>query len=158
MSVKVTIGKKEYFPGIGQIPYEGPDSKNVLSFKYYDENKVVAGKSMKDHFRFSAAYWHSFGNGGPDPFGPETRDLPWLSASDPMDQAKDKLDAAFEFTSKLGLSYYCFHDRDIAPEGDSVSKSTDNLKKIIELAKEKQKESGIGLLWGQQIYSQTHDI
>jgi len=148
MSVKLTIGKKEYFPGIGQIPYEGSDSKKVLSFKYYDENKVVAGKTMKDHFRFSAAYWHSFCNGGNDPFGPETRDLPWLSASDPMDQAKDKLDAAFEFTSKLGLSFYCFHDRDMAPEGNSISESADNLKKLVELAKEKQKESGIGLLWG----------
>jgi xylose isomerase len=148
MSVKVTIGNKEYFPGIGKINYEGPDSKNVLSFKYYDESKVVAGKTMKDHFRFSAAYWHSFCYEGKDPFGDATRSMPWLNASDPMDQAKDKLDAAFEFTSKLGLSFYCFHDRDIAPEGKSVSESETNLKKIIALAKEKQKESGIGLLWG----------
>ena len=84
MSVKVIVGNKEFFPGIKKISYEGSDSKNILSFKYYDENKVVAGKTMKDHFRFSAAYWHSFCNGGTDPFGQETRDLPWLSASDEM--------------------------------------------------------------------------
>ena len=148
MSVKLTIGKKEYFPGIGQIPHEGPDSKKVLAFKYYDENKMVAGKSMKDHFRFSAAYWHSFCYEGKDPFGDATRTMPWLSASDPMQQAKDKLDAAFEFTSKLGLPYYCFHDRDMAPEGKNVNESAANLKKLVELAKEKQNQSGIKLLWG----------
>lgn len=123
MSVKVTLGKKEYFPGIGQIQYEGPESKDILAFKYYDENKVVAGKPMKDHMRFSVAYWHSFCNGGSDPFGPDTRNLPWLSAADEMQQAKDKLDAAFEFTSKLGVPFYCFHDRDIAPEANSVAQS-----------------------------------
>jgi len=148
MAVKVTIGNKEYFPGIQKIPFEGTDSKNVLAFKYYDENRIVAGKKMQDHFRFSTAYWHSFCNAGSDPFGPGTRKLAWLENTNSMQQAKDKLDAAFEFTSKLGVPYYCFHDRDIAPEGNDVSESAENLRKICELALAKQRESGIKLLWG----------
>ena len=148
MFVNVTIGRKEYFPGIGQIRYEGPDSRNLLSFKYYDENRVVGGKKMRDHFRFAVAYWHSFCNEGADPFGPGTRKLPWLEHTNPMRQAEDKLDAAFEFISKLGVPFYCFHDRDMAPEGGDVKESSDNLRKIAERALEKQKESGIKLLWG----------
>ncbi len=148
MSVKITIGNNEYFPGINKIPFEGKDSKNDLAFKYYDENQIVAGKTMKEHFRFAAAYWHSFCNEGSDPFGPGNRDMSWLENSDPMQRAKDKLDAAFEFSSKLGIPFYCFHDRDMAPEGKNVNDSADNLKKIAELALEKQKESGIKLLWG----------
>lgn len=149
MPVNLTVGKREYFPGISKIEYEGPDSKDILSFKYYDENRIVAGKSMKDHFRFAVAYWHAFCNELNDPFGPGTRDMPWLEgSSDPIDQAKDKLDAAFEFTSKLGVPYYCWHDRDLAPEGSSVSESEKNLRILVELAKEKQKESRINLLWG----------
>ncbi len=148
MSIKVTIGKKEYFPGINKIQYEGPDSKNPLAFKYYDENKIVAGKSMKDHFRFAIAYWHTFCNQGDDPFGPGPQDLPWLDSTDDMQQAKDKLDAAFEFISKLGVPFYCFHDRDMAPEGDSVKESADNLRVLVDLAGQKQQESGVKLLWG----------
>ena len=148
MSVKVTIGKKEYFPGINKIQYEGNDSKNPLAFKYYDEDKVVAGKAMKDHFRFAIAYWHTFCNKGDDPFGEGPQDLPWLDSSDDMQKAKDKLDAAFEFISKLGAPFYCFHDRDMAPEGDSVKESADNLKVLVDLAGKKQQESGIKLLWG----------
>jgi xylose isomerase len=148
MSIKVTVGKKEYFPGINQIKFEGPESKNPLAFKYYDENKVVAGKSMKDHFRFAIAYWHTFCNQGDDPFGEGPQELPWLDNSDDMQKAKDKLDAAFEFISKLGVQFYCFHDRDMAPEGDSVKESADNLKVLVDLAGKKQKESGIKLLWG----------
>ena len=148
MSINVTIGAREYFTGIGKIPFEGPESKNPLAFKFYDENKVVAGKPMKDHFRFAIAYWHTFCGNGSDPFGPGTVDFPWDASSDPMQAAKDKLDAAFEFISKLGVPYYCFHDRDIAPEGDSVTESETNLKEIISLAKKKQAESGIQLLWG----------
>ena len=134
MSIKVTLGKKEYFPGIDQIRYEGPDSKNPLAFKYYDENKVIAGKSMKEHFRFAIAYWHTFCNQGDDPFGPGPQDLPWLKSSDSMQKAKDKLDAAFEFISKLGAPFYCFHDVDMAPDGDTVKETADNLKKLVELA------------------------
>ena len=148
MSNDVTIGKKEYFPGIGKIPYEGPDSNNPLAFKYYDENKKVAGKTMKDHFRFAVAYWHTFCGTGEDPFGPGTQDFPWNENDDPMTAAKDKLDAAFEFFTKLGVPYYCFHDRDMAPEGNDVKESENNLKELVKLAKEKQQASGIKLLWG----------
>ena len=148
MSIKITIGNKEYFPGINRIKYEGSDSKNMMSFKYYDENRVVRGKKMRDHFRFAVAYWHSFCNEGSDPFGPGTRKLAWLEHADPMQQARDKLDAAFEFISKLGTPFYCFHDRDMAPEGKDVRESSENLRKIADLALEKQKESGVQLLWG----------
>lgn len=147
--MKVTIGAKEYFPGIGQIAYEGPQSKNPLAFKYYDANKVVAGKPMKDHFRFSVAYWHTLCGNGADTFGPAgTQSWPWLEGSDDMTVAKQKLDAAFEFISKLGAPYYCFHDRDIAPEGKTVEESEKNLKEIVALAKAKQAASGVKLLWG----------
>ena len=148
MSIKVTIGDREYFKGIGKIPFEGPESDNPMAFKFYDENKVVAGKSMKDHFRFAIAYWHTFCGNGADPFGPGTVDFPWDANPDPMQAAKDKLDAAFEFISKLGVPFYCFHDRDIAPEGNSVTDSEKKLKEIITLAKKKQEESGVKLLWG----------
>ncbi len=148
MAVKVTLGNREYFPGIDQIKYEGPDSKNPFAFKWYDPEKVVAGKAMKDHFRFAIAYWHSFCGSGDDPFGPGTIQFPWDEASDPVQAAKDKLDAAFEFITKLGVNFYCFHDRDLAPEGDSVEKSEYNLKTLVELAKKKQQESGVKLLWG----------
>jgi xylose isomerase len=148
MALKVTIGNKEYFPGIGKIPFEGPESKNPLAFKYYDENRVVAGKPMKDHFRFAIAYWHTFCGTGADPFGPGTVDFPWDAAADPLQAAKDKLDAAFEFITKLGAPFYCFHDRDMAPEGNSVSESEKNLKQLVALAKKKQEESGVRLLWG----------
>jgi xylose isomerase len=149
MSVNVVIGNKEYFKGIGKIAYEGTTSKNQLAYRYYDEDKVVAGKSMKEHFRFAVCYWHTFCGTGADPFGPGTQDLPWLSQhTDPMDIAKDKMDAAFEFSSKLGVPYYCFHDRDMAPEGNSVRESEENLKAMTAMALEKQNESGIKLLWG----------
>jgi xylose isomerase len=148
MSVKVITGEQEYFKGIGKIAYEGPQSKNPMAFKYYDENKVVAGKPMKDHFRFAIAYWHSFCGTGADPFGAPTKDFPWLKNDDPMQAAKDKLDAAFEFVSKLGVPYYCFHDRDMAPEGDTLDASDKNLMTLVEIAKGKQQESGIKLLWG----------
>ena len=120
MSTKVTIGKEEYFKGIDKIPYEGPESKNPLAFKYYDEEKVVAGKSMRDHFRFAVAYWHTFCGTGDDPFGDPTMQYPWLRGDAEMDVAKQTLDAAFEFFTKLGVPFYCFHDRDIAPWGKTV--------------------------------------
>jgi xylose isomerase len=148
MALKVSIGNKEYFPGIKQIQFEGQKSKNPLAFKWYQPDLVVAGKPMKDHFRFAVAYWHTFCNTGEDPFGPGTIDFPWAAASDPLQAAKDKLDAAFEFFTKLGVEYYCFHDRDLAPAGDSVTASEANLKILIDLAKQKQKESGVKLLWG----------
>lgn len=148
MSTKVLVGEQEYFKGIEKISYEGRESNNPLAFKFYDENKVVAGNSMKDHFRFAVAYWHTFCGTGADPFGPGTKQFPWDVNDNPIDAAKDKLDAAFEFISKLGTPFYCFHDRDIAPEGDSIAESDKILKEIVSLAKEKQNESGVELLWG----------
>ena len=148
MSTNIIIGAKEYFPGIGKIQCEGAKSNNPLAFKYYDENAVVAGKTMKEHLRFAIAYWHTFCGSGADPFGAGTMPLPWMKASNPMQAAKDKLDAAFEFVGKLGAPFYCFHDRDIAPEGNSVAESEKNLQEIVALAKQKQAASGIKLLWG----------
>ncbi|MDZ7315603.1 MAG: xylose isomerase [candidate division KSB1 bacterium] len=148
MANKVFIGSKEYFRGIKKIEYEGPQSKNPLAFKWYQPDKIVAGKPMKDHFRFAIAYWHTFCNTGGDPFGPGTVEFPWDQASDPMTAAKQKLDAAFEFFTKLGVDFYCFHDRDLAPEGKNVLESEANLRTLVDMAKERQKETGVKLLWG----------
>ncbi len=148
MSLKVILGEREYFPGIGKIPFEGPQSDNHLAFKYYEADRVIAGKPMKDHFRFAIAYWHTFCGTGEDPFGPGTQVFPWDESQDPMQAAHDKLDAAFEFITKLGVPYYCFHDRDLAPAGDSVEESESNLMELVARAKAKQAESGVKLLWG----------
>lgn len=106
----ITTGQKEFFTGVGQIKFEGPGSDNPLAFRWYDEHKIVAGKPMKEWLRFAVSYWHSFGNGGADPFGEATHLSLWNAKSDPIEKAKDKADAAFEFMTKLGLPYYCFHD------------------------------------------------
>ncbi len=148
MANEYFVGSKEYYPGIGKIPYEGKESDNPLAFKFYDPDKVIGGKTMKEHFRFSVAYWHSFCNVLDDPFGPGTRTFPWAGSGSPMDQAKAKLDAAFEFITKLGAPYYCFHDRDLAPEGSSVAESEKNLQTLVTLAKERQQATGVKLLWG----------
>ncbi|HDL19475.1 MAG TPA: xylose isomerase [Bacteroidetes bacterium] len=148
MSVNVTVGEKSYFPEIEKINYEGPDSLNPLAFRYYDENRVIAGKPMEDHFRFAVAYWHTLGGTGADPFGPGTHVLPWLYGADSMTIARNKLDAAFEFITKLGAPFYCFHDRDLAPEGGNVAESEKNLRTLVGLAGEKQEASGVKLLWG----------
>jgi xylose isomerase len=148
MSINVVTGKTEYFKGIGKIPFEGKGSKNSLAFRYYDENQMVGGKSMQDHLRFAVCYWHTFCGTGGDPFGPGTQKLPWLANSNPMAMAYDKQDAAFEFISKLGVPFWCFHDRDMAPEGVSVEESESNLKDLTARAKEKQDATGIKLLWG----------
>ena len=148
MSIKISIGKKEYFPQIKRIKYEGPKSNNPLSFKYYDSEKIIAGKPMKDHFRFATAYWHTFCGTGGDPFGPGTKIFPWDYTDNPIKNAKNRLDAAFEFFTKLGTNFYCFHDRDIAPEGKNLKESIINLELMVNLAKEKQEESGVKLLWG----------
>jgi len=138
----------EYFKNVGKIAYEGRDSKNPLAFRWYDKDKVVAGKPMKDHFKFAIAYWHSLCGGGGDPFGAPPRPMPWLDATDPVQQAKDKMDAAFEFISKLGVDYYCFHDIDLIDEGDSIATYEDRMQIITDYALEKQKASGVQLLWG----------
>ena len=148
MSTIITIGRQEYFPKIGKIEYKGADSTDPLSFRYYDAERVINGKKMKDHFRFATCYWHTFcGNGG-DPFGAGTKVYPWDNSNDPMDAAADRLDAAFEFFTKLGTSFYCFHDRDLAPEGNSPKDSLNNLKRLTKLASQKQEDSGVRLLWG----------
>ena len=146
--MNLTIGAKEYFPNIGVIKYEGRKSDNPLAFKFYDENRVVAGKTMKEHFKFAVAYWHTLCNAGGDPFGPGTKLFPWLTATDPVQQAKDKMDAAFEIITKLGIPYYCFHDVDMVDEGDSLSETKRRLDILTDYAKEKQTASGVKLLWG----------
>ena len=139
---------KEFFKGIKKISYEGPDSKNPLSFKHYDENEIVGKKSMKEHLRFSVAFWHTFKGTGSDPFGGGVYDRPWDAAPDPMQQAEDTIRAAFEFTSKLGAPFYCWHDRDIAPEADNLRETNKHLDQIVALAKKLQKDTGVKLLWG----------
>lgn len=148
MSLTVTLGEKEYFPFVKKISFEGPTSNNPLAFKFYNENQIVAGKTMKDHLRFAAAYWHAFCNTGGDPFGPGTKNFPWSTSNDEMENAKSKMDAAFEFTTKMGIPFYCFHDYDIAPEASTLVQSEKNLMEMVEYAKAKQSASGVKLLWG----------
>ena len=142
------IGNAEYFKGIDKIQFEGRESDNPLAFKYYDENKVVAGKTMKEHFRFAISYWHTFTGVGGDPFGAPTQNFPWLQNTDPLQQAKDKMDAAFECITKIGAPFYCFHDFDLIAEGSNYAECTKRLEFITDYALEKQKASGVKLLWG----------
>lgn len=144
----VLIGEKEYFQGIGKIAYEGPESDNPLAYRWYDENRVVAGKTMKEHLRFATAYWHSFNGNGSDPFGGPTLIYPWDESTDVIQRAKDKMDAAFEFMTKIGFPYYCFHDVDVVDYGDDVAENERRLAVMVEYAKEKQAATGIKLLWG----------
>ena len=146
MSKSYYKGEKEFFPGIGTIKFEGTESDNPLAFKFYNPEKIVAGKSMKDHLKFAVAYWHSFCNEGGDPFGPGTRLFPW-GDKDAMKTAINKADACFEFATKIGMSSYCFHDRDAAPEGSNAAESEKNLHTVAEYLKELQDETGIKLLW-----------
>ena len=146
--MSITLGNKEYFKGIGKIKYEGPKSDNPLSYKWYNEDQLIAGKTMKEYFRFAVAYWHSFCNTGADPFGPGTKVFPWDMADNAVDRAKDKMDAAFEFMTKLGVPYYCFHDVDLVDEGSSLSEYESNLSAAVDYAALKQKASGVKLLWG----------
>jgi len=142
------VGQKEYFPGIGKIRYEGPKSDNPLAFKYYNPDRVVGDKPMREHLRFAVAYWHSFGEDGTDPFGSATHIHPWTEDADtPMEKHEHKIDAAFEFFTKLGADFYCFHDRDLAPAGDTPAQSEKNLVHMVALAKERQKATGVRLLW-----------
>jgi xylose isomerase len=147
LSTEPLIGSREYFPGIDKIRFEGPESDNPLAFKFYDQDRQVAGSSLREHLRFAVAYWHTLGGRGEDPFGAGTRQMPWLEGDDPMAIARAKLDAAFEFITKLGVPYYCFHDRDLAPEGATVTESEDCLRQMVELARVKQERSGVQLLW-----------
>ncbi len=149
MSTKLTVGSKAYFPSIGQIAFEGVESANPLAFRYYDAKRVVAGRSLESWMRFAVSYWHSFCGNGADPFGAPTRPMPWLDAADPIQRAKDKADAAFEFITKLGAPYYCFHDTDIVDEcGTTLAEFEKRVTTVTAYLKEKQAASGVKLLWG----------
>ena len=139
-------GKKEAYPGIGKIEYEGKKSKNPLAFRWYNPEEEVGGKQMKDHLRFAVAYWHSFCGDGSDPFGNATRIYPWKDATD-SDKTKRKLDAAFEFITKIGAGFYCFHDTDIVGDG-TVFEIEKKLEKIVPVMKKMQEQTGVKLLWG----------
>ncbi len=146
--MSIVTGAKEYFPGIGKIEFEGRESSNPLAFKWYDENAVVGGKTMKETLRFAVAYWHSFCGGNADPFGAATRPMPWTEGADADTRAKNKMDAAFEFITKIGAPYYCFHDMDIMEEGANFAETTKRLETIVAYAKQQQAASGVKLLWG----------
>lgn len=146
--MKLVTGSKEYFKGIPQVKFEGPESDNPFAFRWYDENRKVAGKTMKEHFRFASAYWHSFGGNGSDPFGEPTHLFPWDEKKDPVERAKDKMDAAFEFITKLNIPFYCFHDVDVVGYGDDITENERRLQAVVDYAKGKQKDSGVQLLWG----------
>jgi xylose isomerase len=142
------IGTTEFFKGIGPIPFEGNESDNPLAYKYYDAQRIVAGKPMREHFKFAVAYWHSFCGTGADPFGPGTLKHPWDIPSDPLEAARLKADAAFEFITKLGFEYFCFHDFDLVREGDTLLESEKRLAHIIPYIRKKMEASGVKLLWG----------
>lgn len=146
--MSVIIGNREYFKGIGKIKYEGIHSDNPLAYRWYDENKIVNGKTMKEYLRFACAYWHSFCGSGADPFGEPTHLFPWNEKTDAVEKAKDKADAAFEFITKLGLPYYCFHDVDAVDYTNDINENDRRLQKITAYLGEKQKASGVKLLWG----------
>jgi len=142
------MSTKVYFPSVGKIQFEGKESRNPLAFRFYDAEKVVYGRKMKDWFKFSMAYWHSLCGDSADPFGGPTKIFPWNGASSALDVAKEKMDAGFEFMTKIGIGYYCFHDIDTIAEGNSIEEYEANLKAVVVYAKQKQAETGIKLLWG----------
>ncbi len=144
----ILTGEKEYYKGVGAIKYEGKESNNPLAFKYYNPEQRVLGKPMREHFKFAAAYWHSFCGQGGDPFGPGTQQFPWDQSSDPMQRAYDKADAAFEFITKMGFDYFCFHDIDLVEEAASLSETEKRLHQIEEYITQKKKDSGVKVLWG----------
>ena len=142
------MATKEFFPGIGKIQFEGKESRNPLAFRYYDANKVVLGKTMAEWLKFSMAWWHTLCAEGADQFGGGTKTFPWNGAACPVQAAKDKVDAGFEFMQKIGIEYYCFHDVDLVDEGANVEEYEARLKEVVAYLKEKQAETGIKLLWG----------
>lgn len=142
------LGDKEYFKGIGEIKYEGKDSDNPMAFKFYNPEQLVAGRTMREHFKFAVAYWHTLCGTGGDPFGPGTKEFPWAVSSDPIKAAEDKADAAFEFITKMGFDYYCFHDFDLIDEADTLAESEKRIHKIVDYLKQKQNASSVKLLWG----------
>jgi xylose isomerase len=139
---------KTAFPGIKRIAYEGPASKNPLAFKHYNPEEIVEGRTMREHLRFAVVYWHTFRGNGSDPFGAATMQRPWDDGTESLKNAKKRVRVAFEFIEKLGAPYYCWHDRDISPEGRSLAESNRNLDAIAKVLKEEQQRTGIKLLWG----------
>jgi xylose isomerase len=139
---------KSTFPGIKRIAYEGPASKNPLAFKHYNPEEIVEGRTMRDHLRFAVVYWHTFRGNGSDPFGAPTMQRPWDDGTESLKNAKKRVRVAFEFIEKLGAPYYCWHDRDISPEGRNLAESNRNLDAIAKVLKEEQQRTGIKLLWG----------
>lgn len=146
--MSIVTGAKEYFDTVGQIAFEGKESDNPFAFKYYNANQLVAGKTMQEHFRFAIAWWHTLCGTGGDPFGSGTKAFPWLQAADPVQRAKDKMDAGFEFITKIGAPFYCFHDIDLIDEGPTLAETERRLEIISDYALEKQKASGVRVLWG----------
>ena len=142
------MATKEFFPGIGKIQFEGKESRNPMAFRYYDAKKVVLGKTMAEWLKFSMAWWHTLCAEGADQFGGGTKTFPWNGAACPVQAAKDKVDAGFEFMQKMGIEYYCFHDVDLVDEGANVEEYEARLKEVVAYLKEKQAETGIKLLWG----------
>ena len=142
------MATKEFFPGVGKIRFEGKESRNPMAFRYYDAEKVVLGKKMKDWFKFAMAWWHTLCAEGADQFGGGTKTFPWNAEACPMQAAKDKVDAGFEFMQKMGIEYYCFHDVDLVAEAPTVEEYEANMKEIVAYLKQKQAETGIKLLWG----------
>jgi len=136
------------FPDIPKIPFEGPGSKNPLAFRFYDENELVEGKPMKEHLRFSVAFWHTMRGTGADPFGAATMLRPWEGPADDVENAKGRIRVFFEFCQKLGTPFFCFHDRDVAPEGDSLAETNRNLDEVVKVIKEESERTGVRLLWG----------
>ncbi|MBQ9224507.1 MAG: xylose isomerase [Prevotella sp.] len=139
---------KEYFPQIGKIPFKGVDNKDVMAFHYYEPERVVMGKKMKDWLKFAMAWWHTLGGASADQFGGQTRSYEWDKAEDAVQRAKDKMDAGFEIMQKLGIEYFCFHDIDLVDEADTIEEYEARMKAITDYAKEKMAETGIKLLWG----------
>ena len=148
MGRNIHTGDKSYFPNVGRIEFEGPDSDNPLAYKSYDASRKIRGKTMEEHLRFAVCYWHTFCATGADPFGPGTRIHPWAASDDPLERSTQRMDAAFEFFTKLDVPFWCFHDFDMAWEGSSVAESEKNLQTMVELAKERQAATGMKLLWG----------
>ena len=144
----ITFGDKTYFKSVDKVLYEGRDSDNPLAYKWYDKNRIVAGKTMEEYLRFAVCYWHTFCGTGGDPFGPGTKQFPWDVGTGTMARAKQKADAAFEFITKLGVPYYCFHDIDLVDEGANIGEYESNLSQIVDYLKQKQADSGVKLLWG----------
>ena len=142
------MATKEYFPQIGKIKFEGKESKNPLAFRYYDPEKVINGKKMKDWLRFSMAWWHTLCAEGGDQFGGGTKKFPWNEGATALERAKNKMDAGFEIMQKIGIEFYCFHDVDLIEEGNSIEEYEANMKEIVAYDKQKQAETGIKLLWG----------